>query len=157
VTSPETLDRAELARFLEILAPIRPALVPCKPGTKRPGVRWAEHPAGFVHPECAGPGVTAIALLTGSRSGDLCVLDVDARAGGFQSLEALEKELGEIPATLTVRSPTGGIHIYFIRPGAETNAGKLAPGVDVRGDGGIVLCPGSVHPRGGIYRIEDVP
>lgn len=156
----DALDSTELARFLEILTPIRPALVPCRPGTKIPAVKWAEHPPGLVHPRCADPGVTAIALLTGSRSGGLVVIDVDAAKGGFESLARLEREWGEIPATLVVRTPTGGIHVYLVGPAGrslESNANKIAPGVDVRGEGGIVLVPGSVHPKGGIYRIEDAP
>jgi hypothetical protein len=57
-----------------------------------------------------------------------------------------------LPAT--VESITArGRHIFFLCPGrpVRNSAGKLAPGVDVRGDGGYVLAPPSIHPTGKAY------
>jgi hypothetical protein len=51
------------------------------------------------------------------------------------------------PATTWVRTPSGGHHLYFRQsPGQEirNSAGRLGPGVDVRGHGGYVIGPGSV-------------
>jgi hypothetical protein len=57
------------------------------------------------------------------------------------------------PKTLTVRT-SRGYHVFFAC-GAEvpTSAGRLAPGVDVRGEGGYVVAAPSVHPSGSIYAI----
>ena len=88
------------------------------------------------------------------------MIDVDTKDRGFDTLEALEHAHGLIPATLTVRSPSGGLHIYLVGPMAErfkTQKKELGPGIDVRAEGGIVLCAGSLHPNGGHYVIEDVP
>ena len=51
------------------------------------------------------------------------------------------------PVTYTVRTPTGGLHLYYTAPdGPEirNSAGKIGPLVDVRGSGGYVLAAGSV-------------
>ena len=47
----------------------------------------------------------------------------------------------------------GGRHIYFAHPGREVrNRVGLAPGIDLRGDGGCIIAPPSVHPSGERYR-----
>jgi hypothetical protein len=51
--------------------------------------------------------------------------------------------------TPKVSTPSGGLHVYFAAPegrSVRNSAGKLAPGVDVRGDGGYVIAPGSRLP-----------
>ena len=35
------------------------------------------------------------------------------------------------------------------------SAGKLAVGIDIRGEGGFVVRPGSRHKNGGVYAVED--
>jgi hypothetical protein len=49
-------------------------------------------------------------------------------------------------------SPRGGVHIYFQADGTRNSAGVIAPGVDVRGDGGMIIAPGSVLPDGRLYK-----
>ncbi len=84
----------------------------------------------------------------------LVAVDVDPRANGHQTLDALEKTHGRLPPTLTVR--TGGHelgrHLYLLRPpGALSNgAGKLGPGLDIKLAGkGYTILPPSVHPETG--------
>ena len=51
------------------------------------------------------------------------------------------------PVTYTVKTPTGGLHLYYIAPdGPEirNSAGKIGPLIDVRAAGGYVLAAGSV-------------
>lgn len=46
----------------------------------------------------------------------------------------------------------GGVQLFFEHPdGHRPNRTKVSPGVDVRGDGGYVLAPPSVHPSGKRY------
>src|SRR2546426_3381136 len=47
----------------------------------------------------------------------------------------------------------GGLHFYFRWPGfaVSNSAGKLGGGLDVRGNGGQVVAPGSRHKSGAIY------
>jgi len=105
-------------------------------------------------------------LACGPASG-VWVLDVDGKEG-TESFLALQKEHGrEWTNTLAVKTARGG-HLDFLWPkglpeGAsiKNSAGKLAPGLDVRGDGGYVLVPPSVHPSGVTYQWgrggKDVP
>lgn len=97
------------------------------------------------------PGAN-IGLLTGKRGG-VVVVDVDG-AVGIESLGALESLYGALPNTpraITSR----GLHLYFAHPpGAgdvRNSASAIAPGIDVRGDGGYVVAPGSVHVSGVRY------
>lgn len=83
-------------------------------------------------------------------------IDFDTKPGavGLDSLPALEAALGPLPATLTTVTGGGGQHRYFRVPAGQdvqTNAGKLAPGIDIRGRGGFLVAPPSVHPNGTSY------
>ncbi|HZM83026.1 MAG TPA: bifunctional DNA primase/polymerase [Candidatus Limnocylindrales bacterium] len=90
-----------------------------------------------------------LAIRTGAASG-LVVVDVDPGKGGSETLLTLVKR-GLCPPTRFVRTGSGGLHLYYQHPGAHSkipnSAGKLGPGIDVRGDGGYVVAPPSVHPR----------
>ncbi len=92
-------------------------------------------------------GMLAIRTGTASR---LVVVDVDPDKGGTASLAQLVAE-GLLPATRYVRTGSGGLHLYYRHPGPHTkircSQSVLAPGLDVRADGGYVVAPPSVHPR----------
>lgn len=75
----------------------------------------------------------------------LIVVDIDPKNGG--SSEALD----QLPPSLTVRTPSGGWHVYF--RGQSANRVGLLPGVDVRSTGGYVVAPGSVTAAGA-YAVE---
>jgi hypothetical protein len=88
------------------------------------------------------------------------VLDIDEhdpQQSGSDTLADLEQEHGKLPDTVTVLTPTGGRHLYFTTPIAIRNdAGKrLGPGLDIRGDGGQVLAPPTLHPTGKPYTFEE--
>ena len=100
-----------------------------------------------------------IGCLTGKASG-IVVIDVDIPEGhpekpdGTTSIETFIEDVGELPATATVRTGSGGLHYYFLYPDAEVdlrNRTDALPGVDVRGNGGYVLVPPSNHKSGGHY------
>lgn len=98
-----------------------------------------------------------IGIATGKVSG-LIVVDVDAGEGktGFESLAALEQRHAELPESLRVRTGSGGLHIYLAAPRAEVrgSAGRLAPNIDIRGEGGLVVAPPSRHMSGNLYSWE---
>jgi hypothetical protein len=80
------------------------------------------------------------------------VIDVDLRHGGDEGLEELEREHSRMPRTVECRTGGGGRHLYFAHPGGLIrNKVGLAPGVDLRGDGGYVVAPPSVHSSGARY------
>ena len=87
------------------------------------------------------------------RTGDIVVVDED-RPGALAELAAKHSE--EIPDTRIARTGKGR-HYYFTQPQGvriRNTAGKLATGIDTRGDGGYVVAPPSVHPDGGVYAWE---
>lgn len=94
-----------------------------------------------------------VGIATGYAS-DVFVLDVDGEDGA-RSFEVLQDQNGQLPRTpeaITAR----GRHVYFRYPGAEVeirnSAKKVAPGIDIRTDGGYVVAPPSIHPSGDVYR-----
>nr|WP_278286936.1 bifunctional DNA primase/polymerase [Tepidiforma thermophila] len=102
-----------------------------------------------------------VGIATGAPSG-LAVLDIDPRNGGDVALERLLAEhggwgvptdAGGHPETYTVLTGGGGAHYYFAADGPVPSR-KLAPGVDLKGDGGYVVAPPSVHPSGRPYAVE---
>jgi hypothetical protein len=79
------------------------------------------------------------------RPGEI-VLDVDPKNGGFESLRILEAEYGQIPVSVMARSGSGGLHDYLkLPPNIEvkndTTGNKLAPGLDVKANGYVLLPP----------------
>jgi hypothetical protein len=131
---------------------------PCAPGTKRPATVYGLHDATLDPDVIRGwwerwPRAN-VAIRTGAVSG-LVVLDVDMPEG-FASHEALEAKQGRLPVTYTTTMPSGGKHYYFRHPGGTVpnSAGKLGPGLDVRGDGGYVVAPPSRLVNGGNYRVH---
>ena len=87
-------------------------------------------------------------IVTGAVSG-VIVLDVDGEAG---AASIAGKELPETWAVQTGK----GYHYYFLHPGFPVENGvRILPGLDIRGDGGYVVAPGSMHVSG--KRYEWVP
>ncbi len=90
----------------------------------------------------------------GLATGPVVVLDIDPRHGGDESLSTLERQHGTVPHTWRVLTGGGGEHIYFaVSQGSEirNSAGRLGQGLDIRGVGGYVVAPPSVHISGHPY------
>jgi hypothetical protein len=96
-----------------------------------------------------------VGIATGAASG-IFVLDVDVNDGkaGDETLRDLEARHGALPDTYSVITGTGGAHYYFRVPDGVTirnDAGRrLGPGLDIRGEGGQVLAPPTIHPVAGV-------
>ena len=99
-----------------------------------------------------------VGIRTGLESG-LVVLDIDPRHGGTRTIKTLLDRHGDLRAVPRVRTGSGGWHLYFAHPGTvvRNSAGRLGPGLDVRGDGGYVIAPPSRHASGHSYRWEIDP
>jgi hypothetical protein len=129
----------------------------CKRIGKHPAVLWGDVQAGSAVP-LPEPGA-GYAIKTGAapKGSGVIVVDID----GMEAAEAwseLEQTLGageNTPDTYTVQTPRG-LHMYFEHPGFHVgcSAGALARGIDVRGDGGFVVGPGSPHKSGESYILE---
>lgn len=91
----------------------------------------------------------------GIRTGDgLVVIDGDRRKQGHLTLRDLFSKHGRFPPTYTVIT-SDGRHYYFKSEIPMTSVGdSLGPGVDVKGQGGYVVAPPSVHPSGHLYQYD---
>ena len=80
----------------------------------------------------------------------LVVIDLDVKEdqNGLETFKDIDF-LDECADTYRVRTPSGGLHLYFHAEGTFRNSVRLlGPGVDVRADGGFVVGPGSVLAAG---------
>jgi putative DNA primase/helicase len=132
---------------------------PIVEGTKKPTIKaWPEQATvdrTALTRWLANGKAYNLAVATGAGSGIL-VLDIDPRHGGDDSLSNLIDRYGPLPDTVECLTPSGGRHLYFRYP-KETeirnSVSKLAPGLDIRGEGGYALLPPS-KIGGGSYEWE---
>lgn len=131
-------------------------VVPIATGGKQPLVRWQPFQTRLPTPDEVEEWYrdwpdAGVGIVTGALSG-LAVLDVDPRHGGDESLSALEGQYELLPYTIEAATGGGGRHLYFAYPGGHLrNRTALAPGIDLRAEGGLVIAPPSLHPSGGRY------
>jgi len=103
-------------------------------------------------------------VLTGPESG-IWVLDIDVKAvNGFATARDLfaAHGLDRLPDTMKVRTPSGGMHIFFQHPtdgrvignSAWPASKRLGPGLDSRGWHGLVVAPMTRTERG-VYEVID--
>jgi hypothetical protein len=85
-----------------------------------------------------------VGIVTGEISA-VVVLDADGEAG------VTELERRGYPITWTARSGSGGLHLYFRHPGYPVGNRKIAGIGDLRGDGGLIVAPPSLHVSGDRY------
>lgn len=92
-----------------------------------------------------------IGVATGPASG-IVVLDIDPRHGGDEELLRLVGEHELLPHGPSYETGSGGTHFWFRHPGFKiTSRNSVGHGIDVKGDGGYVIVPPSVHSTGGKY------
>lgn len=125
------------------------AVFPCVPGGKRPLTKHGFHDATTdvnqvgawwqKHPEAN------IGIATG-RGVDVVDVDVHATGTGFPVLRTLQQESLIAGWGLAVRSPSGGLHLYYpSSPDSEARSWSRGQAhVDFRGSGGYIIAPPSV-------------
>lgn len=92
-----------------------------------------------------------VAIVTGERSGGLVVIDLDVDDDkGIDGRESLEKwcddnDLYPIESCATVATGRGGQHLYFQSDFPYHNHVGCLEGVDIRGEGGCIIAPPSIH------------
>ena len=101
----------------------------------------------------SNPAAAMIGVPTGEQTG-VVVIDVD-RKENRQGGQWLDANSHRMPQTRTIRTGSGGLHIYLLHPGqrVKNSNDKIAPGIDVRGDGGYVIVP----PSPGYSVADDAP
>lgn len=144
------------------------AVIPVRAGAKMPIENDWPNKGRRTAAECAAAWTlypdANVGILTGLVSG-LWVLDIDPQNGGMTALSGLIAAYGQLPETYVVRTPSGGLHYYFLLPedfeprNAQhgRRAGRLPVGIDVRGRGGQVVAPPSVRPEGTYSVVADFP
>jgi len=132
------------------------SVIPIRPHDKRPAIRWLEYQHRLANKDEIKEWYQRwpdgnVGIVTGVVSG-LVVLDIDPKHDGDSSLAKLIQEHGPLPHTIEAITGGGGRHIYFAHPGGIVrNKVGLVPGIDLRGDGGCVVAPPSVHASGKSY------
>jgi hypothetical protein len=131
------------------------AVFPCRPGDKRPaterGCLDASTDPSIVERWWRSNPDYNIAIATGAVSG-VFVSDIDS-VDAEAELRKLEAAHGALPPTVEAITARGR-HIYFRMPpkiDVRNSTSKIAPGIDIRGTGGYVLAPPSIHPSGRRY------
>ena len=102
-----------------------------------------------------------IGIATGNKSNGLVVidLDVDKNKGidGYEVLRDWQNKHGELPETWQSITGRGGYHYFYKDTITHSNKVGLYEGVDIRGEGGYIVAPPSVHPNGNTYEWEQEP
>lgn len=113
---------------------------------KKPLIKWKEFQGrkpteGEIRQWCAHRDITGIAIVTGAISG---IVVIDVEKGG---------NIDDLPKTVMSRTGGGGWHLYYPydpnRP--VSTSGRIRDITDVRGDGGYVIAPPSLHDSGKQY------
>lgn len=116
----------------------------CDRAGKHPRVAWASFEGAVAEGEPYG-------IATGRRSGFFAV-DIDIkRVDGETNLA----RLGELTESYEVTTPSGGAHVYYSLPDfpVPTCTDFPCEGVDIRGEGGFVVGPGSMGKNGQPYTV----
>ncbi len=92
-----------------------------------------------------------VGVITGSVS-DVVVVDVDPRNGGDVSLQALEDCWGTLPVTAASSTGGGGWHHWFSAGSERLPSRVIDAGLELKGEGGVVVAPPSMHASGTGYR-----
>ncbi|MGN7142172.1 bifunctional DNA primase/polymerase, partial [Streptomyces pseudogriseolus] len=105
----------------------------------------------------AAPRATGYGIACGLPPYHLIGVDLDTKNGTDPraALRALALRHGfTVPPTVVVLTPSGGRHLWLSGPPdvvVPNSAGRLAPGIDIRGAGGYLVGPGS-RTAHGTYR-----
>lgn len=111
---------------------------------KRPLIEWREYQKRLPTEEeinhwWSKNPQAGVGIITGEVSG-LTVVDIDTK-------DSIHMKRGDFPTTYTVRTPSGGWHLYYEYDGGvvknTARAWDHLPGVDIRNDGGYVVAPPS--------------
>lgn len=142
------------------------AIIPLGVGKKEPVTKsglndWTDNPGQIdvwwgqgEHAGKRGNPSYNIGMACGQVSGGIIAIDLDCHsdeANGLHFLRNWEVEHGKLPETWTQITGSGGKQLFY-RAGQDIrNSANGEIGVDVRGNGGYVVLPPSLHPCGDCY------
>jgi hypothetical protein len=162
------------------------AVLPLRPGDKRPALhgedvcpgigdcagghrKWEER--ATIDPDRIRRAWGDLPFNVGIATGPsgLVVVDLDMpkrksstdTPNGVTTFTALCERAGHaVPTTRTVRTASGGVHLYFTAPSGirlGNTAGWLGKRIDTRAWGGYVVAPGSLTLTGAYAVVNDMP
>lgn len=140
------------------------AIFPLTPGAKIPlpgghGCTEATADADQVATWWKKTPAANIGIACGEING-FVVIDVDRGhddgIDGADTLRELEQEMGALPDTVEALTPNGGRHLFFKYPSGQNIRNKtgIAPGIDIRANGGYVVGVPSTLANGRSYEWE---
>lgn len=155
----------ELSKAAEKYAKLGLAVFPVLPRSKKPatkhGLKDATTDISTIREGWHRNPMFNIGMATGAASGGVVVIDIDvdpdSGKDGFEYLNKWEREHGELPETVTSITGRGGRHMFYRVRDKVTNTTNEDYGIDLRGDGGYVMMPPSIHPNGTTYQWENDP
>ncbi|MEX5266293.1 bifunctional DNA primase/polymerase [Kocuria sp. CPCC 204721] len=136
------------------------AVFPLQPGRKDPmsgshGFKDATRDQDQIKRWWASHPDANIGIATGTSGLMVVDLDIKHEADGLRSWHHRTARL-DLPEPAVVHTPSGGVHLYYqVDPDAApvSNSADGDSGIDVRGDGGYVVAPGS-HTGEGFYYLD---
>jgi hypothetical protein len=166
MTDPAHVDPTTPHQHALALAACGLRVLPIKPGRKHPPMNSWQHAAtnetrsidnwfNGLYRDCG------VGLALGPQPSGLYLfaIDIDTHdptADGWEALHDLEAANGELPNTWRSLTGAGGGHLIFAAPPGVTvrnqqaAGNRIAPGIDVRGDGGQIVVAPTTHPDTGI-------
>jgi len=121
-------------------------ILPVVKGKKRPAVNWKEYqerkPTQAEYRKWFNGQSVGVGLVSGKASG-VTIIDFDSYKKSAPQVE--------LNTPLKAKTGGGGLHGYFkYQEGVKNTVGGNVP-VDVRGEGGFVVLPPTIHPNGKPY------
>ena len=89
-----------------------------------------------------------VGLATGHR---YFAIDIDPRRGGDETWDALRSHHAQLPQTIEAMTGGGGRHILYQMPDfpVRNSKDKIGSGIEIKGVGGYIVAPPSIHPETG--------
>ena len=140
------------------------AVIPLRRGQKEPatvhGINdWSDNP-GQVDVWWGRDPWFNVGIVTGQPSGGVFAIDLDVHDEAHSGLDTLrdwETVHGKLPETWEQVTGSGGRQLFYRASRRVRNSANGEMGVDVRGDGGFVVAPPSIHPNGETYEWSASP
>lgn len=103
-----------------------------------------------------------IGIATGILSGGLTVIDLDVKEekgiDGRLTLHKWEMDHGKLPGdTWLSITGSGGYHFFYRDVSGTKSTRAIMEGIDIRGEGGYIVAPPSLHFNGRRYEWEQAP
>ena len=138
------------------------AVFPLKPKSKMPiypgGFKIATTDTGTITDWWAKHPSANIGIATGAKSGGMFVIDLDKDSDkgidGYETLTDWERDNGDLPDTANTITGRGGYHLLYKTNKTVKSRAGLYDGIDIRGDGGYIVAPPSIHNNGNEYQWE---